>query len=708
MNLDACRAAISAEPAEEKHKLQFGRILLGPFWAYGYQPSARLDELADEAAAMLSEIPTLEAEVLHVRALRVHSRKRVEAEELLDGQLLKRPGLTTSDRVDLLMEHGHMLAQYRHFHEAIAKYQLAHDSLPKGAPRRDSATQCAAMTMALASGCQVPTSGGGVDPAARAATAANPQCTQALELFDSVPQEVLEPSSWLMRGHLLLLLTQDDAQALDAAHRAVEGWGEHRGDGGAPLSWWERIYVWSRNAHNKYESDFADGHLETARRARMRMREKTGEADEVAAWAQALPRLLESVSVSDEEDGEDDDEDSDDADDDADAPDAAADNDDNDDEGDADDADDAPAWAAHGSAFRLYGRGRSKCGEIDATPGRASEEEVAAAFAKYARGRQPVIIKGAARGWPASTASEWRGDVLKSLAGDELVSVSFTDAKGHMNRFEPFKRWNLTDPRWDVHPTVLVRPTAASMRLRDFLTLLDAEERGARVLGGVAYVSQLEMHLHLPALLPLLDEPGWVAPTAKLKETNLWLSRGATVTSLHQDTTDNLMVMIEGAKDFLLFPPEQKENLYYETITELTLRGGAAAAEAAADAGLPSDRNETPTERSARIAKLEAAAIGANHGLVDVTAPDLAAHPKYKDARGLVCRVSAGDALYVPLGWHHAVHSLPARRRGGRNLGINLWYHGERWAGGSSSAAAGNLGGESVTYAAKMALPRRN
>ena len=72
---------------------------------------------------MLSEIPTVEAEVLHVRALRVHSRKRMEAEELLDG-LLKRPGLTLSDRVDLLMEHGHLLAQYRHFQEAFDKAQF--------------------------------------------------------------------------------------------------------------------------------------------------------------------------------------------------------------------------------------------------------------------------------------------------------------------------------------------------------------------------------------------------------------------------------------------------------------------------------------------------------------------------------------------------------------------------------------------------------
>ena len=65
------------------------------------------------------------------------------------------------ERFDLLVEHGHLLLQHRDPQRAIARYQEAHNLLPRGHPHRNLTTQGAAMSMATASGCHTPTAGGG-------------------------------------------------------------------------------------------------------------------------------------------------------------------------------------------------------------------------------------------------------------------------------------------------------------------------------------------------------------------------------------------------------------------------------------------------------------------------------------------------------------------------------------------------------------------
>ena len=63
--------------------------------------------------------------------------------------------------------------------------------------------------------------------------------------------------------------------------------------------------------------------------------------------------------------------------------------------------------------------------------------------------------------------------------------------------------------------------------------------------------------------------------------------------------------------------------------------------------------------------------ISSNHGVVDVTAPDLERFPAYAKAGGLLCRLEEGDAMYVPSLWHHAVHSEAGGD--GRNVAVNFF-----------------------------------
>jgi len=57
---------------------------------------------------------------------------------------------------------------------------------------------------------------------------------------------------------------------------------------------------------------------------------------------------------------------------------------------------------------------------------------------------------------------------------------------------------------------------------------------------------------------------------------------------------------------------------------------------------------------------------------INVFSPSvLTTHPKVAAASPLVCELRAGDALFIPKGWHHAVISTSPTLR--RNMAINLW-----------------------------------
>ena len=91
----------------------------------------------------------------------------------------------------------------------------------------------------------------------------------------------------------------------------------------------------------------------------------------------------------------------------------------------------------------------------------------------------------------------------------------------------------------------------------------------------------------------------------RLKEINLWMSSGGTVTSLHMDTSENVMHMIAGSKEFLLFRPNQIKHLHYESVPEIRY----------------DDSSQGPGAR-----------INDIHGLVDPVSPNLVRFPDYKKA----------------------------------------------------------------------------
>jgi hypothetical protein len=165
---------------------------------------------------------------------------------------------------------------------------------------------------------------------------------------------------------------------------------------------------------------------------------------------------------------------------------------------------------------------------------------------------------------------------LQSLVGEVLVEAAFTTPEGELNTFEPLSAWQdwFAANRFAFAQGVegvLVRPIQKVLRMRQLFALWRSGATSAAGVNGRPYLHQSELHLNLPSLLALISAPAWASrqPNWLPKETNLWLSAGDTMTSLHQDTTENIMAQVRGTKEFLLFAPEEKDHLYYQRVMEV-------------------------------------------------------------------------------------------------------------------------------------------
>jgi ribosomal protein L16 Arg81 hydroxylase len=95
----------------------------------------------------------------------------------------------------------------------------------------------------------------------------------------------------------------------------------------------------------------------------------------------------------------------------------------------------------------------------------------------------------------------------------------------------------------------------------------------------------------------------------------LWLGSAGTVTPLHFDPPDILFYQLYGSKTWFMYPPEEREKLY------------------------PS--------------------VGV-HAEFNPFNPDYDRHPLAREAKPRALQLEAGDALYIPSGWWHAVFAESA------------------------------------------------
>ena len=155
----------------------------------------------------------------------------------------------------------------------------------------------------------------------------------------------------------------------------------------------------------------------------------------------------------------------------------------------------------------------------------------------------------------------------------------------------------------------------AKVPLRDHLQELAADVHAARVSPETAYGA---------CFGPLLPDG-----------VHMYFGGGGNTTPTHFDAYENLMLVVEGTKRLLLFPPGECDNLY------VTRAGGAHFAYSAIQ---PMVR---PQDRDRYESKI---------------------FPRFNDARCIEVEVHAGEVLYLPIYWWHGVSGT------GRNCILNWWF----------------------------------
>lgn len=133
----------------------------------------------------------------------------------------------------------------------------------------------------------------------------------------------------------------------------------------------------------------------------------------------------------------------------------------------------------------------------------------------------------------------------------------------------------------------------------------------------------------LGALLEDIIMPGFLQTNA-ISCSNLWMNITQSRSSTHYDPHHNLLCVVAGCKQVVLWPPSATEFLY-----PMSVCGEAS-----------------------------------NHSAVDLVQPNFKVHPRAKHAWDHCRKVllHAGDALFIPEGWFHQVDSNAL------TIAVNFWW----------------------------------
>ena len=141
---------------------------------------------------------------------------------------------------------------------------------------------------------------------------------------------------------------------------------------------------------------------------------------------------------------------------------------------------------------------------------------------------------------------------------------------------------------------------------------------------GVAQSLPHDLKVELPRFIP---EKGF-------RVSNLYVGPGSNASLLHFDETHSLLMMMEGRKRFILFPPSQSGKMYPYGILNLK-------------------------------ALLENRVVDSR---IDCSAVDLDRFPRLRQARGMSGWLEEGQALFIPAGtWHYIAAE-------GLNVSVNYFW----------------------------------
>lgn len=285
-------------------------------------------------------------------------------------------------------------------------------------------------------------------------------------------------------------------------------------------------------------------------------------------------------------------------------------------------------------------------------------------FYQLVKASHPTIIKGGALNWPA--LSKWSLDALKKQWRDKAVVASISPT-GDFDGPEEGHLWGLAANE----SVIIARPAHAQMKFQDFV------EEAQRTQGD-----DVTHYLEYFPLKTLESTGSKDVPSIKWANflssrfTLVWFGMSGVrnpVGRLHYDRHENLMAMVAGSKQFVLYGPDQGEALYAAT----PLRSGSLVYQPAGNVSRHVEVDGTTQQRRGRFIRDKTTIDDTyneyhTYSPVDITRPDYAKYPKFRNAKKKVCDVAKGDILFVPSDWWHQVTSKMDDE--GKSIGVNIFF----------------------------------
>jgi tRNA wybutosine-synthesizing protein 5 len=245
---------------------------------------------------------------------------------------------------------------------------------------------------------------------------------------------------------------------------------------------------------------------------------------------------------------------------------------------------------------------------------------------RYVAAAQPVIVRDSMPGW---RANDWGPDYFRNDARNPLVVVQYNN-KGIFNAVT-------NDPG-------LSKPRRFYMRFRNAAELLYSKA------GAHHSIRQASFDGALSSFASDIEHPSLLGSNSVI-ERNLWFGGAGCKTPLHYDNADNFLVQVKGLKKVTLFAPSQSDYLY-----------------PALDTSMP------------------------HVSRVNTFKPDFESLPRYRQAyeARLEGEIRAGDTLYMPPKWWHAVDCIET------SLSVNYW-----WDDGSHARAPKTARDHALKFLAK-------
>lgn len=283
-------------------------------------------------------------------------------------------------------------------------------------------------------------------------------------------------------------------------------------------------------------------------------------------------------------------------------------------------------------------------------------------FYMLVKASHPTVIKGGASNWPA--LSKWSLGRLTSdwWNKDVVASISPT---GDFDGPEDASLWGLNTNE----TLIIVRPAHAQMKFPKFVEAA-IESKQENVTHYLEYFPLKTLQKRGRKDIPTIKWSHFLAPRLTL----LWFGMSGIrnpVGRLHYDRHENLMAMIAGSKQFVLFGPDQGDNLY----AALPVRSGTLTyRRTRTNSSLSGDSLSETMGIFIRDKNKIDKTFNEYHTYspVDINNPDFIKYPKYRRAKKKICDVEKGDIIYVPADWWHQVTSRMDHE--GKSIGVNVFY----------------------------------